>query len=448
MHIRGLLNTTFSFLVRLWREFNHDHCPVRASGLAFASLLALVPVSALLFSLFSGFGAFTSIVESIQAFVIKVLVPTSQEQILDYVNRFVENTRGLGVFGLIFFLVTSVLLLAAIQRNFDAVWGTGSKKNTFGKFATYVSVLIVGSFLLSIALNVTGAFRLSVTQIFSGESVWVQNIFIQIFPRIFLFAVLFFMIRFLPAGRVINTSALIGAVVGAMLWEAARGVFVFWVSYVIRLSVVYGSLAVIPIFLIWLYVAWSIVLLSLEVAFIHQHRGKNLFATALWEREPSEVLHCGLELYLTVAARFATEEKPPTTAYLSDHLGITERDLLRFIEKLQKANLLIAVGERERGYMPARELSTIKTAEVVRCLFGSIQPERGSGGPHNKVYSALIGGALDSVEGTTIKDVIDSKNIKQPIDTIKIKDSIKTDVPPAREKFHRVRRFLRSISGK
>ena len=100
-----------------------------ASGLAFASLLALVPISALLFSLFSGFGAFTSIVESIQAFLIRILVPTQQEEILTYVSRVVENTSGLGVFGLVFFLITSVFLLAGIQRTFDLVWGTVSKRN-------------------------------------------------------------------------------------------------------------------------------------------------------------------------------------------------------------------------------------------------------------------------------------------------------------------------------
>ncbi len=160
------------FLAQLWREFNRDQCPVRASGLAFASLLALVPVSALLFSFFSGFGAFASIVESIQAFLIKVLVPTQQEEILTYVSRFVENTSGLGVIGLIFFLITSVFLLAGIQRTFDTVWGAVSKKNAVRKFATYVSILIVGSFLLSIGLNITGVLRSSFADILPGNTGW------------------------------------------------------------------------------------------------------------------------------------------------------------------------------------------------------------------------------------------------------------------------------------
>ncbi|MBN1687373.1 MAG: YihY family inner membrane protein, partial [Spirochaetales bacterium] len=397
---------------RLWREFNHDRCPVLASSLAFASLLALVPVSALLFALFSGFGAFASIIESIQTFLIGVLVPTQQEEILTYVSRFVENTSKLGVFGLIFFLITSVLLLAGIQRTFDAVWGATSKKNTVGKFATYASVLIVGSFLLSIGLNVTGVLSSSVRQILSAEGNWFQDVFILIFPTVFLFVALFFMIRFIPAARVATSSALIGALVGALLWEAARRIFVFWVSYVLRLSVVYGSLAVIPIFLIWLYLAWTIVLLSLEVAYVHQHRGERSSGVALWQREPAEVLRCGLELYLTVAGDFASGAKPPSGAYLAERLGITERDMLRFIASFQNANLLIPAGGKQRGYVPSRELSAVQAEEVVRCVFGTLREGRDPDQPAARLFDALVRGAFGSLKGKTIKDILNINSLE------------------------------------
>ena len=406
MNIPDFVKTKLWFLPRLWNEFNHDQCPVRASGLAFASLLALVPVSALLLSLFSGFGAFSSIVESIQTFLVRTLVPTRQEEILTYVARFVENTRRLGVFGLIFFLITSVLLLAGIQRTFDAVWGTPSKKNTVGKFATYVSVLIVGSFLLSIGLNVTGVLSSSVIQIFSAESDWFQDVFIKVFPAVFLFAALFFMIRFLPAGKVATTSALLGALVGAVLWEAARAIFVFWVSYVIRLSVVYGSLAVIPIFLIWLYLAWTIVLLALEVAFVHQHRKEQSCGVTLWQREPAEVLRCGIELYLIVAEEFGLGSKPPSGAYLANRMGIAERDLLRIIEKFQNANLIIAAGARGRGYVPSRELSSVKAEEVARCVFGTLPEAADPDQPARRLYDTLVSAACEAIKERSIKEIL------------------------------------------
>ena len=109
-------------LKRVFQEFRKDQCLVRASGLAFASLIALVPLSALLFSLFSSVGSFTDLIENLQGFLIRQLVPASQEEIMVYVRRFVENTRALGVIGLLFFLVTSVFLLSTIRNTFNAVW--------------------------------------------------------------------------------------------------------------------------------------------------------------------------------------------------------------------------------------------------------------------------------------------------------------------------------------
>ncbi len=399
------------FLSQLWREFNQDQCPIRASGLAFASLLALVPVSALLFSLFSGFGAFASIVESIQAFLIRILVPTRQEEILTYITRFVENTSGLGVIGLVFFLITSIFLLAGIQRTFDVVWGTVSRRNALRKFATYISILIVGSFLLSIGLNITGILRSSIAKILPMETGWVPEAFIRAFPALFLFAALFFMIRFIPAGRVASLSALVGAVVGAVLWELARAIFVFWANYVIKLSVIYGSLAVIPIFLIWLYLAWTIVLLALEVAYVHQHRDKRSFRTSTWGHEPAEMLRCGLELYLLVAREFTSGAKPPSHEYLATYLGIAERDVSLLVRKFQDANLLIPAGEKGHGYVPSRELGAIPAEEVARCVFGTLSEDHDSKPRPGPLFDVMVRGAIDTIRGSSIKDIIDSDGV-------------------------------------
>jgi membrane protein len=231
---------------------------------------------------------------------------------------------------------------------------------------------------------------------------------------LFLFAALFFMIRFIPAGRVTSISALVGAVCGAVLWEIARGIFVFWVSYVLRLSVIYGSLAVIPIFLIWIYLAWSIVLLSLEIAYIHQHRGRRIAGTSLWEREPAEVLRCGLELYLTVALEFAAGAKPPSAAYLAGQIGIAERDILRLIDKFSAANLLIAVGGKNGGYVPSRDLSGIQTEEVTRCVLGAIHSSTDPGRLHQRLYERIMSSGLESIRGSNIKDIISSEDLTLP----------------------------------
>lgn len=261
---------------------------MRASGLAFASLIALVPLSALLFSLFSAVGSFTDLVENLQGFLIRQLVPASQEEIMVYVRRCVENTWALGVVGLVFFLVTSVFLLA-----------------------TYLSVLIVGGFLISIGLNLTGMLRSLLARSVLSELERTMPLLLGLFPSLFIFAALLLMIRFIPAGKVQTRSALLGTAVGAVLWEVARRIFFLWVTYVIRLSIVYGSLAAIPIFLIWLSVAWAIVLGALEIAFVHQHGRKG------WSGKR------------------------------------------RVPDKLSRDHLILATGKEQGSLVPARDLETI-----------------------------------------------------------------------------------------
>ena len=397
------------FLRRLFRVFTRDQCALRASGLAFASLLALVPMSALLLSLFSSLGSFSSIVESIQEFLVRTLVPTSQEEVLTYVNQFVENTRGLGVIGIPVFLATSILLLAAIQRTFDAVWGISSRKNPVKKAATYASILIVGSFVLSIGLNVTRSLSSSFSAFFVGEGGWLRDTFLRIFPLLFLYGVLFFMIRFIPAGPVASTSALIGAVVGSVLWEITRLIFVYYANYVIRLSIIYGSLAVIPIFLIWLYLAWMIVLLSLEVAFVHQHRRHRARGKPVWELEPADLLRCGLDLYLTIAGRFVRGTGPPNQAFLASELALSGSDVAFLLSKFSDAGLLIITGDKKPGYLPSRALSTISAEEVAMCIFGRGRETTAGESPAIPLYRSMVEAAYESIKGRSIRDILDNE---------------------------------------
>ncbi|MBT3271841.1 MAG: YihY/virulence factor BrkB family protein, partial [Spirochaetales bacterium] len=406
MKTRAFFSKIGEFLIRLFRAFNRDQCALRASGLAFASLIALVPLSALLISLFSSLGSFSELVESIQRFLVSVLVPTSQEEVLTYINQFIDNTRGLGVFGLLVFLITAILLLAAIQRTFDAVWGTSSRKNPFRKAATYTSILIVGSFILSIGLNITGILSASFSALLPESASWLIEDLLAIFPLIFLFAVLFFMIRFIPVGPVTTRSALIGALVGASLWEVTRIIFVYYATSVIRLNVIYGSLSIVPIFLIWLYLAWMIVLFSLEVTYVHQHRNHRGGGRAVWELEPAELLHYGLELYLTIAGKFAKGEKPPSAPYLAVELDLSGSDITYLLNKFAAAHLLVSAGEKRPGYMPSRALDSISAEQVARCVFGSPAGWEPGASPAIPLYRSMVDAALESIKGRSIRDIL------------------------------------------
>ena len=382
-------------------EFQRNQCLNRASGLAFASLIALVPLSALLFSLFSALGSFSDLLENLQRFLIQQLLPASQEEIMVYVRRFVENTRALGVVGLLFFLITSIFLLGTIQNNFNAVWGSRMRGAPLGKLVTYASVLIVGSFLISIGLNLTGALRSVAVGLSLPDIQKTVPFLLGIFPSLFIFLALLLMIRFIPSGFVHTGSALLAAAVGAVLWEAARRIFFLWVTYVIRLSIMYGSLAAIPIFLIWLYVAWTIVLVSLEIAYVHQHWRRSGSGKRREDMSPAETMLFGLEVYLAIAGRFLRGETPPSCAELARQLSAAEPDVRHFVDKFSSKNLLLRTGKNQARLVPARSLEAIPLQVLIQTLLGSpvlsapASPKTPAAEPALQAHG-LLGSILDS----------------------------------------------------
>jgi membrane protein len=390
-----------SFVKRVFIEFQRNQCLVRASGLAFASLIALVPLSALLFSLFSSLGSFSDLLDNLQRFLIRQLVPASQEEIMVYVRRFVENTRALGVVGLLFFLLTSIFLLATIQNNFNAVWGSRARGKSLGRLVTYASILIVGSFVVSIGLNLTGALRSVAVSLSLPDIEKTAPFLLGIFPSLFIFLALLLMIRFIPSGAVHTSSALLAAAVGAVCWEIARRIFFLWVTYVIRLSIMYGSLAAIPIFLVWLYVAWTIVLASLEIAYVHQHWRKVGFARRWEQMNPAEAVLFGLEVYLAIAGRFLRGEAPPTCTDLSRELPAAEPDVKRLVDKFCSEQLVLATGKNQSALVPSRSLDAIPVRDLLQSLIGSLGPSAGAfpkapaDDPATKARS-LLGPVLDA----------------------------------------------------
>jgi membrane protein len=398
------VSTVGSFLRTLFAEFQRDQCLTRAAGLAFATLLALVPLSALLFSLFSALGSFSGVLERFQAFLITQLVPTSQEEIMAYIRRFVQNTRALGVVGLLFFLITAVFLLNTVQSSFNAVWGSRVRRSSLHRLATYASVLMVGSLLLSIGLNLTGMVRSILVGPAVAEIGKSLSFLTVILPFVFIFLALLLMIALVPSGRVRGSSALVGAAAGVVLWELARRLFFLWITYVLRLSVVYGSLAVVPIFLIWLYVAWSVVLLALEIAYVHQHRRFAWLGRSPLQVSPGERFLFGLEVFLNIAGRFYRGEGPPSRQEIARHLNASLAEVSYFTDLLQENGLVLLAGPQSAHLLPARSLDRISLQGLFQCLFGSSAQPAYQSEQALALYNAVTGAASDSLADRSVQD--------------------------------------------
>lgn len=384
------LHTVYRVVKGIAREFIKDSCTLRASSLAFTTLLALVPLSATVFSISTAFGAFSSMEEQIKEFLIHQLIPTRQDEILAALERFVENASTLGIVGFTIFAVTSVSLLNGINLNFNAVWGSSVRKGFLRFFTTYTSVIVFGTIFLGASFTFTARAR----QLLSAlpELSWLVRLGIGIAPSLFIFFLFMLMISSIPTGPVLRKSALTGALVGTVLWESAKFGFVRGTNYVLRSSVIYGSIATIPIFLFWLYLAWLIIFIALETSYVQQHRRPGPGETGAGLDGLASRASLSVTVYLACAARFRKGFGPLDADRLALELSLDQNSFYRTIEPLVRDSLLLYEQQTRNIIMPAADLSSVTLGDLMRSVFSSAEAGEDISAVHPLVASFIRSG--------------------------------------------------------
>ncbi len=361
---------TLQFSGASWHQAKRDKILIRASGLAYSSLLAAVPLVAVGFALLSAVGAFDDVKLKVQELLFSQFLPASHDEIAFYLDQFAGGAGKLGLVGFLFLVLTAILLFDGIEASFNQIWHVRDRRRLVFKLSTYTSVLIFGTLLIGASLTISARIK---TAFFRGLLVdvgTVERIGSWLFPFVLTCLAFWLMYVVIPYTRVRRTSGLIGALFAGVLFELAKNLFVSLVGQSVRYSALYGSLAVIPIFLIWLYVTWIIVLIGLEVAFVHQHFAALVRSSAAGEHEESERAVIGLQLYLQIARRYQHERQPPSVDELSRRFLVATGAAESHIDRLVAAGLAqrVGSGSEEGGIVPARPLDRVLVAEVIEAF--------------------------------------------------------------------------------
>jgi membrane protein len=263
----------------VWQHFKEDRCFDEAASLGYTSLLALVPLLAVVFVVVSAFPVFSEWSDRVQQLLVDNLVPTAGKQVGAGINSFLASVSGLTLPGTIALVLTALILMFQIEVAFNRIWRVERARSFINRIIMYWAVLTLAPLLIG------GALVFSAQNLISGEGL--HDLVSPGIYRVgvFLLATIIFTLIFLlvPNCRVRFRAALSGAALSAFLFEMAKLGFVAWVTNA-NYAVIYGALATVPIFLLWLYVVWVVVLLGASLAAsLTTFRTGNL-ATADWPR--------------------------------------------------------------------------------------------------------------------------------------------------------------------
>lgn len=248
------------------RRFYNDNGLGVASALTYTSLLGLVPMLTIFLAVLSGFPAFHEMREQIKELVLSPLVPEAGDVVREYVNLFLTNTQQLTAFGVIGLAATSFILLWTIESAFNTIWRVVEPRPWSIRLLAFWAILTLSPMIVAMGMSLKNYFQFLAAESVFGNAPYFFVRVPHFIPLIMQFAVFSLLFWVVPHRRVRWRHCLIGGLVAALLFEILKWGFSFYLTRAETYRIVYGALATIPIFLLWLYLSWSVILFGAEVA--------------------------------------------------------------------------------------------------------------------------------------------------------------------------------------
>lgn len=279
----NVLKKIFKIFHEIVKQFIEDGLPTRAAALAFTSLLSLVPLMTVSFTILTAFPMFKSVGEQIQTFIFNNFVATSAQIIQLNLMKFSQQAVNLSIPGLFFLLVTAVLMVYTMEQAFNAIWRVKSSRTGLNAFVMYWAVLTFLPILIGVGFALTSYF-FSLPLISETARTLRLNVFyFKYFPYFLTFVAFTMLYIILPNCKVRVRHAAMGGLVATFLFEVTKYGFGLFVVNFPTYELLYGTLAAIPIFLIWVYLSWIIILFGAMVAYMLGARTTEIPTSRLQE---------------------------------------------------------------------------------------------------------------------------------------------------------------------
>lgn len=355
-------------LTILGRDLAFGQLTLRAMSLVYTTLLSIVPLLALSFSVLKAFGVHNQV----QPMLVNLLTPLGEQGtvVAAQIGGFIEqmNVGVLGAVGLALLLYTAISLMQKIEESLNYIWHVSQARSLGERFSRYLSVLLVGPLLVFAALGITGSMMNAemLHQVLSVELMELASkTLATLTPYILVIAAFTFVYLLLPNARVRLLPALVGGVVGGIVWQTAGWLFATFVASSGQYAAIYSGFAIVVLFMIWLYVSWLVLLFGASVAFYAQHP-EYLYLSAGEPRLSNRVRErLALSAMQLVSQRFLAGEAGPSHADFTRSLGVPSHVLIVVLQALEENDLLVQTTQEPPLFLPARDPSLINVTQVL-----------------------------------------------------------------------------------
>lgn len=389
------------------------HNKLYAMGLVYITILSLVPLLAVMFSVLKGFGVHNQL----QPLLLNLLEPLGEKgvEITTTILSFVDNIKVgvLGAVGLGLLLFTVVSLIRQIEVAFNSTWRVRKLRPLIERFSHYISVLMVGPLLIFSAIGLSQSvehislFR-QVIETDTGAFFYnMMSVYLPFFMTVFGIT---FVYMFVPNTRVKFTAALFGATIATLLFRVASFVFTLFIAGSTKYDAIYSAFATIIILFIWIYIIWLILLLGSSIAYYFQHSEKMLFLYRDEELSPYESEALALQIMVIVTRNYYAERPPVGLETISQQLQLPDDLVETMVYQLEKGGYLTIIDNDDQSLLPGCPPEETTSAELLAYIHDSKKErtKRSDATTDKNVIDILRVAethALGAIEGVTIKQL-------------------------------------------
>ncbi|MEJ0088152.1 MAG: YhjD/YihY/BrkB family envelope integrity protein [Limisphaerales bacterium] len=412
------------FCVLVGKSFVRNRCPVRASALSFATLLALIPMLAVAISVTSSllkkegedkiYGFIDHVVYSLvppaarnattnspgrttltaapahapatNELTIHSLAITNglaetatddngrvagaQKEAAKRIHEFIQKTQSgtLGVVGMLVLVFVAIRMLANIEETFNDIWGVTQGRSWPSRIVLYWATITLGPLLLAGALALAGSPHFQATKGAVGGMPVIGNLILLSLPLFVSWLVFALIYQLVPHTKIHFRAALVGGMVGGTLWQLNNIFGFLFVSRLMSNSKIYGSLFLLPVFMAGIYFSWLILLFGAQVAYAFQNRKAYLQDKLVENVNQRGREFIALRLMTCICQRFQNHLPPVTLPKISTELGIPTRLAQQVLRPLLGARLVVETRSNETAYTPARPLETITAHHILHAM--------------------------------------------------------------------------------
>lgn len=361
------------FIKRVYQKSKENDIFIHAMGMVYITLLSIVPFfifSFYIITLFNFFGKIDAIVEEIKDLILNNLAAGTGEALLDYLEIYILNVdiEQLGIISFISLIFIIVFMLARVEMTFNNIWNVEEHRDLFKRFVSFWTFITLGTFSITLLITLSLLFAERYLGLWlTGNQISESSIFNYIS---FSFNFLIFIVAyyFVPNTDVKPSAALFAGLFSGSLFILTKRLYGIYTTNIVTYSQIYGSLSMIPIFLIWIYLIWSIVLLGAVISYVLHHSSnldysisKSKVNQNLRDLIPTAIL---MTLYKNYRIK---DSRALSFKEILNKINLPAEDIEKAIKDLKKNNL-IAETEDE-NFLPLSKVENISIWDVYQANF-------------------------------------------------------------------------------